>query len=72
MSREVAGMITAGDDVQEIDGDWVRLSDYERLEKETDRLRRVLEKLARLGSEPEYGNSIGNEIARRALEQSDK
>ena len=27
----------------------------------------VLERLARLGNEPEYGNSIGNQIARAAL-----
>ena len=38
---------------------------------EIKRLREVLEKLARLGNEPEYGNSIGNEIARAALEVSD-
>ena len=27
----------------------------------------ALEKLARLGNEPHYGNSIGNEIAKKAL-----
>ena len=69
MSREVAGMITAGDDVQEIDGDWVRLSDYERLEKETDRLRAALEFYA---DEDRYDEGMGGSVARAALEQSDK
>ena len=31
------------------------------------RLREALDRLARLGNEPEYGNSIGNQIARAAL-----
>ena len=35
---------------------------------EIDRLREALDKLARLGNEPEFGNSIGNDIARAALE----
>lgn len=34
---------------------------------EIERLRAVLDRLARLGAEPNYGNSIGNEIARFAL-----
>ena len=34
---------------------------------EVERLREALEKLARLGNEPEYGNSEGNLIARAAL-----
>jgi hypothetical protein len=34
---------------------------------EIERLRAVLEKLARLGAEPHYGNSVGNVIARAAL-----
>ena len=39
------------------------------LEKENDRLKGVLEELARLGGPPgQYGNSTGNEIAKRALE----
>jgi len=33
--------------------------------------RAALDKLARLGNEPHYGNSDGNCIARKALEQSD-
>ncbi len=32
-----------------------------------DELVSALEKLARLGNEPHYGNSIGNQIARDAL-----
>jgi len=31
-------------------------------------LRGALDGLARLGNEPNYGNSVGNSIARRALE----
>ena len=34
---------------------------------EIEKLRAVLEKLARLGAEPHYGNSVGNIIARAAL-----
>jgi len=34
-------------------------------------LREALEKLARLGNEPHYGNSIGNEIAKQALASPD-
>jgi len=36
-------------------------------EAERDRLREALEKLARLGNGDQYGNSIGNDIARQAL-----
>lgn len=32
-----------------------------------DVMREALEKLAKLGNEPHYGNSIGNQIAREAL-----
>ena len=32
-----------------------------------DELRAALEKLARLGNDPHYGNSIGNQLARDAL-----
>jgi hypothetical protein len=35
-------------------------------------LEAALGKLARLGNEPNYGNSTGNVIARRALLQEDK
>jgi hypothetical protein len=46
-----------------------------RLMDENERLRDALEKLAKLGNEPHYGNSDGNLIAQRALaaatEQSD-
>ena len=34
---------------------------------ERDRYRAALEKLARLGNEPHYGNSDGNRIAQEAL-----
>lgn len=34
-------------------------------------LREALEKLARLGNEPHYGNSTGNEIAKQALTSPD-
>jgi hypothetical protein len=37
------------------------------LKAENEKLREVLEKLARLGAEPHYGNSVGNIIARAAL-----
>jgi len=39
------------------------------LEAEVERLRAALEKLARLGNEPHYGNSDGNMIARNALKE---
>lgn len=35
--------------------------------KEIEDLRAALDRLARLGNEPNYGNSIGNQIALRAL-----
>jgi hypothetical protein len=38
-----------------------------RLHAENEALREALEKLARLGNGDQYGNSIGNEIARAAL-----
>jgi hypothetical protein len=43
----------------------------EKLEKEKEALRAALDKLARLGNEPLFGNSTGNVIAQKALE-SDK
>lgn len=45
---------------------------YGRLQNqaaEIERLRSALDKLARLGNGDKYGTSIGNEIARAALEQ---
>ena len=39
------------------------------LRGEVERLRRVLDKLARLGNEPELGNSKGNVIAQQALKE---
>ena len=39
----------------------------DRLVAENAELIEVLEKLARLGNEPHYGNSIGNDIARASL-----
>jgi len=41
----------------------------EKAEAEVERLRAALEKLARLGNEPHYGNSDGNMIARAALKE---
>lgn len=38
---------------------------------EVGRLRAALDKLARLGNEPHYGNSVGNDIARAALAGKD-
>lgn len=35
---------------------------------EVERPRAVLDQLARLGNEPNYGNSFGNVMARKALE----
>ena len=46
----------------------VEVTKLEELYSENARLREALEQLARLGSEPHYGNSVGNEIARAALE----
>ena len=37
------------------------------MKKQMDRYREALNKLARLGNEPRYGNSIGNRIAQDAL-----
>jgi hypothetical protein len=39
------------------------------LRAEVERLRAALDRLARLGNEPDYGNSVGNEIARDALKE---
>jgi hypothetical protein len=58
--------------------DWIDQSDpmnghmkaaaeLRRLHAENEALREALEKLARLGNGDQYGNSIGNEIARAAL-----
>jgi hypothetical protein len=58
--------------------DWIDQSDpmnghikaaaeLRRLHAENEALRDALEKLARLGNGDQYGNSIGNEIARAAL-----
>ena len=41
----------------------------EKAEAEVERLREALEKLARLGNGPHYGNSEGNMIARNALKE---
>jgi hypothetical protein len=48
-----------------------KLDEIERLTAENKRLADALEKLARLGNEPHYGNSDGNMIARKALGDSD-
>lgn len=40
---------------------------YERMREERDRLREAMQRLARLGNEPHYGNSDGNRIAQAAL-----
>lgn len=42
---------------------------YDAQRDKIKRLREVLEKLAKLGNGDRYGNSIGNEIARKALEE---
>jgi hypothetical protein len=42
-------------------------AERDALQAENARLREALEKLARLGAEPYYGNSDGNMIARAAL-----
>ena len=41
-------------------------------QKEIDRLTAALDKLARLGNEPYFGNSDGNVIAQQALKVEDK
>jgi len=47
-----------------------RLRDkIDELEAENEALREALDKLARLGNEPHYGNSHGNVIAQKALEK---
>ena len=40
---------------------------YEKLKTENEKYRKALDKLARLGNEPDYGNSTANCIAREAL-----
>jgi len=47
-------------------------AEVERLKTENAKLRAALNKLARLGNEPNYGNSDGNMIARQALAELDK
>ena len=42
-------------------------NEVEKLTVQRDELAAALEKLARLGNEPHYGNSIGNQIARDKL-----
>ena len=42
-------------------------NEVEKLTIQRDELLAALEKLARLGNEPHYGNSIGNQIARDVL-----
>jgi len=42
-----------------------------RIRAENEKLRAALDKLARLGNEPEYGNSDGNRIALAALEDEE-
>lgn len=41
------------------------------LENKNEALREALDRLARLGNEPYFGNSIGNEIAKAALKLTD-
>ncbi len=41
---------------------------YHKAEKRIEQFEVVLDKLARLGNEPHYGNSHGNTIARKALD----
>jgi ubiquinone biosynthesis protein UbiJ len=43
--------------------------EIEYLRRGIERLRAALDRLARLGNEPHYGNSVGNEIAREALKE---
>ncbi len=43
--------------------------EIEKLQAENARMKEVLERLARLGNEPLYGNSDGNIIARAELER---
>ena len=46
------------------------IEERDRLAAENKELREVLDRLARLGNEPNYGNSIGNQIAIAALDKS--
>jgi len=46
-------------------GEWMKANEKQRVTIAA--LRLALDKLARLGNEPNYGNSIGNEIAQQAL-----
>jgi len=72
--------IAAADKIQELQidlnilkrGYHVLVQERDRLRAENLKLREVLEKLARLGNGDQYGNSIGNEIARAALENTNE
>lgn len=55
------------DQADRINGATMSAASWSHVMDERDRYRAALEKLARLGNEPHYGNSDGNRIAQEAL-----
>lgn len=58
--EEIDALLGVGEDETTVDA-------ILRVCAERDRYRAALEKLARLGNEPHYGNSVGNRIAQESL-----
>ena len=58
--EEIGALLGVGEDETTVDA-------IRRVCAERDRYRAALEKLARLGNEPHYGNSVGNRIAQESL-----
>ena len=52
-----------------VKGEALGWQEAKRFEARIEKLETTLDKLARLGNEPHLGNSVGNMIARRALEK---
>jgi len=65
-------LLSIGDEIDE--GDQERFEEIQRananLIASAPEMYEALEKLARLGNEPHYGNSVGNEIALDALRKA--
>lgn len=65
--REIVAVVAQRDELEKLCNYNERV--MQELLQQRDELAAALEKLARLGNEPHYGNSIGNQIARDALEK---
>ena len=63
--REIVAVVAQRDELEKLCNYNERV--MQELLQQRDELAAALEKLARLGNEPHYGNSIGNQIARDAL-----